>query len=143
MVPSPSRRRLAARALAGALAALIVLGLVAAAGLAAEPAPGPAAAGLLPPPAPILGLEDAAKPYRIDLASRSDFVKQTNFVQCVGASVQMMLNILRPGADRTAATQRRLQQLARAPFSTLPGSQRLSGKYVLVVPSGAIRPGID
>jgi hypothetical protein len=51
-------------------------------------------------------------PYRVDLADGNDFVAQKNFVQCVGASMQMMLNIL--GAnDRTSATQLRLQQLAR------------------------------
>ena len=53
-----------------------------------------------------------SKPYRLDLADRNDFVAQTNFVQCVGASMQMMLNIM--GAqDRTAKTQLRLQVLAR------------------------------
>src|SRR5690349_12407422 len=51
--------------------------------------------------------------FRLDLARSNDFVGQTNFVQCVGASMQMMLNISNPGADRSAATQRRLQALAR------------------------------
>jgi hypothetical protein len=55
----------------------------------------------------------AAKPFRLNLARRSDYVAQTNFVQCVGASVQMMLNIIEPGADRTRRTQRELQELAR------------------------------
>jgi hypothetical protein len=54
----------------------------------------------------------AAKPYRIDLADPNDFVPQTNFVQCVGASMQMMLNIM-GGNDRTAKTQLRLQRVAR------------------------------
>jgi len=52
--------------------------------------------------------------YVFDLGQRSDFVAQTNNVQCVGASTQMMLNMMRPGADRTAATQLRLQKVARA-----------------------------
>src|SRR4051812_9033594 len=56
----------------------------------------------------------ATKPYVYDLGQRSDFVAQTNLVQCVGASMQMMLNMLDPGADRTAETQLRLQTLARA-----------------------------
>jgi hypothetical protein len=56
---------------------------------------------------------DAAKPFRLNLARRSDYVAQANFVQCVGASVQMMLNIIEPGADRTRRTQRELQALAR------------------------------
>ncbi len=63
----------------------------------------------------------ANRAYGIDLGRRSDFVAQTNFVQCVGASMQMMLNMTRPGADRTAATQRSLQQLAR----TWSGPNRL------------------
>ena len=46
---------------------------------------------------------------RLNLAGPRDYVAQTNFVQCVGASVQMMLNIIKPGADRTAAYQHRLQ----------------------------------
>lgn len=55
----------------------------------------------------------AAKGYKVDLGTRADFVAQTNFVQCVGASMQMMLNMIQPGADRSAATQLRLQKLAR------------------------------
>jgi hypothetical protein len=55
----------------------------------------------------------AAKAYRLDLADRNDFVAQSNFVQCVGASMQMMLNIM-GGEDRTAKTQVRLQSLARS-----------------------------
>jgi hypothetical protein len=55
----------------------------------------------------------SSKGFSVDLGTRSDFVAQTNFVQCVGASMQMMLNMIRPGADRSASTQRRLQALAR------------------------------
>ena len=55
----------------------------------------------------------AAERYRIDLGSRNDYVAQTNFVQCVGASMQMMLNMIKPGTDRSARTQLRLQKLAR------------------------------
>jgi hypothetical protein len=54
----------------------------------------------------------AARPFRLDLADRNDFVAQTNFVQCVGASMQMMLNIM-GRSDRSASTQRRLQAIAR------------------------------
>src|SRR5258705_802490 len=52
--------------------------------------------------------------FSIDLARSGDFVAQKTFVQCVGASMQMMLNIIRPKNDRTAATQLRLQKLARS-----------------------------
>jgi hypothetical protein len=37
--------------------------------------------------------------------ARQDFVAQTNNVQCVGASMQMMLNMLTPGGDQSAATR--------------------------------------
>lgn len=56
----------------------------------------------------------AAASFRIELYERGDFVSQTNLVQCVGASMQMMLNIVGPANDRTAATQRRLWELARS-----------------------------
>lgn len=59
-------------------------------------------------------LEAANRPFTLNLGSRRDWVQQTNFVQCVGTSVQMMLNITEPGRDRTKRTQRRLQELARA-----------------------------
>ena len=55
----------------------------------------------------------AVKPYKLDLGTRSDYVGQTNLVQCVGASMQMMLNMIEPGVDRSAKTQLRLQKLAR------------------------------
>ena len=54
-----------------------------------------------------------SKAFRFDLGARADYVAQTNLVQCVGASMQMMLNMQRPGADRSASTQLRLQRLAR------------------------------
>ncbi len=56
----------------------------------------------------------ASNGYKLDLGIRSDFVSQTNLVQCVGASMQMMLNMIEPGVDRTAGTQLKLQKLARA-----------------------------
>lgn len=77
---------------------LILGGLIAVAAIA--PAPGHVAA--------------ADKGYSIDLAGKGDFVAQTNFVQCVGASMQMMLNIMGESNDRSAATQRKLQVLARS-----------------------------
>jgi hypothetical protein len=96
---------------------------------------GPAGSGL---PAPLASLR-AARPIgqapsvpagqrlSVNLASRSDYVAQTSFVRCVGASMQMMLNMIEPGADRSARTQRRLQRLARS----------LSGP----VPDGFVRRG--
>jgi hypothetical protein len=55
----------------------------------------------------------AATPFRLDLADGNDFVAQTTFVQCVGASMQTMLNIM-GGNDRSARTQLSLQKLARS-----------------------------
>jgi hypothetical protein len=55
----------------------------------------------------------ASRAYHLDLGTRRDYVAQTNLVQCVGASMQMMLNMIGPRDDRSAATQLRLQKLAR------------------------------
>ena len=73
---------------------------------------------------------DAAKPFRLNLARRSDYVAQANFVQCVGASVQMMLNIIEPGADRSRRTQRELQALARSWSGTRPDGRVRQGAGV-------------
>lgn len=67
----------------------------------------------------------AAKAFVLDLSRRGDFVAQSNFVQCVGASMQMMLNMIEPSDDRSASTQRKLQVLARDLSGQRPdGSQR-------------------
>ncbi len=73
---------------------------------------------------------DAATPFRLDLADEEDYVRQTSFVRCVGASVQMMLNITRPGADRSARTQRRLQVLARSLSGPRPDGTERQGAGV-------------
>jgi hypothetical protein len=72
----------------------------------------------------------AVKPYRLDLGVRADFVAQTNFVQCVGASMQMMLNMIRDRDDRTAATQLELQRLARARSGQRPDGMERQGASV-------------
>ena len=72
------------------------------------------ALALLLPGVAAVPTASAASGYALDLAGRNDFVAQTNFVQCVGASMQMMLNMIRPTNDRTAATQLELQVLARS-----------------------------
>ena len=84
-MPSSTTRRLPR--FAAAVAAL-VLG---SSGLAAVPA-------VARPPGAATGTADAAAAtrFRLDLARPGDFVAQANFVQCVGASMQMMLNIIRP-----------------------------------------------
>ena len=61
---------------------------------------------------PARAADSASAAFRLDLAQRSDFVAQASFVQCVGASMQMMLNIIGEN-DRSVRTQLRLQNLAR------------------------------
>jgi hypothetical protein len=96
-----SRRHLAALALAAALLAALV--------------PGSAS---------------GATRFTMDVSDRGDFVAQTNFVQCVGASMQMMLNMIEPGRDRSAATQLRLQKLARSWSGSRPDGRQRQGASV-------------
>ena len=72
----------------------------------------------------------AAKAHTVDVADRADFVAQTNFVQCVGASMQMMLNMIEPGRDKTASTQLRLQRLARSWSGSRPDGGERQGASV-------------
>ena len=72
-----------------------------------------AAAVALTGAVPVAAPASAADRYQLDIARRADFVAQDNFVQCVGASLQMMINMIEPGRDRSARTQLRLQNLAR------------------------------
>lgn len=72
----------------------------------------------------------ATQAYKVDLGDRADFVAQTNFVQCIGASMQMMLNMIQPGADRTAATQLKLQRLARQWSGRRPDGMERQGASV-------------
>lgn len=78
--------------------------------------------------APVGAAESA---FRLDLAGKGDYVAQTNFVQCVGASMQMMLNMVRPGTDRSAKTQFRLQQIARAWSPERPDGRERRGASVV------------
>ena len=77
------------------------------------------------------GAAAATKPYVYDLGKRSDFVSQTNLVQCVGASMQMMLNMLEPGADRTAKTQLRLQEHRQGLSPPRPPGRERQGASVV------------
>jgi hypothetical protein len=74
---------------------------------------------------------EAARTYTYDVAKRADFVAQTNFVQCVGASMQMMLNMIEPGRDRSARTQLRLQRLARKLSPPRSDRQQRQGASVI------------
>jgi hypothetical protein len=79
--------------------------------------------------------------YTLDLSSDGDYVAQTNFVQCVGASMQMMFNIIEPGADRTASTQLRLQQLARRLSPPRPDGSERQGASIIGWTAGLNRLG--
>ncbi len=93
-------------------------------------------ASLLLAVAPASPAAAAARGYTLDLGTRADFVPQTNFVQCVGASMQMMLNMIEPGRDRTARTQLRLQKLARGRSGPRPDGSRRQGASVVGWASG-------
>jgi hypothetical protein len=108
-LPRPRRRRALAALLAGA-------GLLT---LTAAPA-----TPWVPPDA------IAATGHTVVVGSRGDFVAQTNFVQCVGASMQMMLNMIEPGRDRTSKTQLRLQKLARSWSGPRPDGGERQGASV-------------
>jgi hypothetical protein len=73
----------------------------------------------------------AERSFALDVATRGDFVAQTNLVQCVGASMQMMLNMIRPSNDRSAATQLKLQNVARAFSPPRPDGRTRKGASVI------------
>jgi len=104
-----------------ALVLILTAGVAAAPGAAAGSSNGGRVAAVAP---------DARQSYRINLARRSDWVQQTDFVQCVGTSVQMMLNIMQPGADRSKRTQRHLQELARAWSGPTPSGRVRQGASI-------------
>ena len=68
----------------------------------------------------------ARRPFTLDLAEPRDHVAQFDGSWCVGASMQMMINIIDPGrADRTRETQQQLYRFARkvSPWiETRPGA---------------------
>lgn len=73
-----------------------------------EPPPSPS-----PSPGPALDPPPVDGPFAIDLYRKGDYVSELTKVMCVPAAMQTMINIMKKGADRTAATQRRLYTLAR------------------------------
>jgi hypothetical protein len=72
----------------------------------------------------------AERGFALDVSRRGDFVAQTNLVQCVGASMQMMLNMVRAD-DRSAATQLKLQNLARSLSPPRPDGRIRKGASVV------------
>jgi len=91
--------------------------------LPVTPAPAVSTSATAVRPAPRAG------PFSMDLYRRNDHVPQYNASWCVGASMQMMINLMEPGKpDRTKSTQKGLYDLARdiSPWvETRPGASVL------------------
>jgi hypothetical protein len=85
---------------------------------------------VLAAPAPAAASAPRNQVFSLDLSARGDFVAQANFVQCVGASMQMMLNMIRPADDRTAETQLELQVLARSLSGHRPEGRERKGASI-------------
>ncbi len=104
--------------------------IIAAALAFAIAAPLPAMAAGTAPTDDAIAAVDARSSFTLDLSARGDFVPQTTFVQCVGASMQMMLNMIRTKDDRTVRTQRSLQVLARSLSGARPDGIQRKGASV-------------
>jgi hypothetical protein len=67
------------------------------------------------PPDPPAGLDPppTAGPFAMDLYHPGDFVSEQEKIWCAAAATLTMVNVMSPGADRTAATQRQIQLLGR------------------------------
>jgi hypothetical protein len=84
-----------------------------------EASPAPVATPRTASPAPPTPTSSPAPPtpqpdpFALNLYRQGDFIGQYTFEWCVGASVQMTLNILRPEDDRTRVTQQLLWERAR------------------------------
>ncbi len=72
----------------------------------------------------------AATAYTLDLSRPDDYVNQKTFSQCVGASMQMMINMIAPKDDRTVKGQSRLQVMARALSGRRPEGNERRGASV-------------
>jgi len=81
-----------------------------------EPAPSAA------PPTPEV-VQAERKPFAMNLYRRGDFVAQYNFELCVGASLQMALNMATDDSRTSRADQQRLWEMARdTSFSPFGGA---------------------
>jgi hypothetical protein len=86
-------------------------------GATVEPAPSPAAT-----PTPEAAQAER-KPFAMNLYRKGDFVAQYNFELCVGASLQMALNMATDDSRTSRADQQRLWEMARdTSFSPFGGA---------------------
>jgi hypothetical protein len=67
-----------------------------------------------PTPTPTPVLPRPTQPYALNLAASGDFVAQYTFEWCVGASIQMALNMIGKTDNRTRARQQQLWELAQS-----------------------------
>ncbi|HEX5014056.1 MAG TPA: hypothetical protein VFV72_07815 [Candidatus Limnocylindrales bacterium] len=80
----------------------------------APPTPTPTAVpSLLPTAAPRAAATARPEPFAMNLYAKGDFVAQYTFEWCVGASLQMALNMATDGSRTTRADQQRLWEMAR------------------------------
>jgi hypothetical protein len=120
---SPSQPSARPRYRAAILAGAVLLAVAVAPASAASPSvAGPSVAGP--------SVAGGGQEHTVVVGSRGDFVAQANFVQCVGASMQMMLNMIQPGRDRSAKTQSELQRLARSWSGPRPDGGERQGASV-------------
>ena len=75
----------------------------------ATPTPTPATPEPTPEPTP----RSPKRPFAVSLYHKGDWVGQYTLTWCVGASIQMMVNIALPGQDRTRDTQADFQLMAQ------------------------------
>lgn len=99
----------------------------------------PSAAPVSPSDPPATPAATPAEPFALDLYRRGDFVGQYTFEWCVGASVQMALNIVGPEDDRTKARQQALWERARDLSSSPFGGANPRGWTAVLNESGTGR----
>ncbi|MFM2106908.1 MAG: hypothetical protein RL338_1940 [Chloroflexota bacterium] len=98
------------------------------------PSPAPSASAT---PVPVA--TPVPEPFELDLYRRGDFVGQYTFEWCVGASVQMALNIVGPEDDRTRVRQQALWERARDLSSSPFGGANPRGWTAVLNESGTGR----
>ena len=105
--PRDRRRRLLAVGWGIALAAALVVGPLASVALGADPDP-------TPTPTPTATPSPTTVAYRLNLLRSGDFIRQYTRYQCVGASLQIMRNMIWSSNNRGPTLQKKLWRIARS-----------------------------